>query len=135
MPCPARPAPHAAVGFVQDVAGLMRAADFFIGKPGPGSLSEAVHLGLPVLTFDNAFTMPQERYNVQWVRDRGLGLAVPSVRALRAATSELLGQLPAYRARVRALDNRAVFEVLDILQQLLGEATVRHTAAADVQTG
>jgi 1,2-diacylglycerol 3-beta-galactosyltransferase len=130
-----RPAPHAAVGFVQDVAGLMRAADFFIGKPGPGSLSEAVHLGLPVITFDNAWTLPQERYNVQWVRAMGLGMAVPSVRALHAAAAELLGQLPAYQARVRTLENRAVFEVLDILEPLLERATVRSVEAEDLQAG
>jgi len=128
-----RPAPHAALGFVDDVAGLMRAADFFIGKPGPGSLSEAVHLGLPVITFDNVWTLPQERYNVQWVRTMGLGLAVPSVRALRAAAAELLARLPEYRARVRALDNRAAFEVLGILQRLLDETDARRTEAAELQ--
>jgi processive 1,2-diacylglycerol beta-glucosyltransferase len=130
-----RPAPHAAVGFVQDVATLMRAADFFIGKPGPGSLSEAVHLGLPVITFDNAWTLPQERYNVQWVRDRGLGLAMPTVRALRPAAAGLLSSLPQYQARVRALNNRAVFEVLDILETLLDRAAVRPPAIASRQAG
>jgi processive 1,2-diacylglycerol beta-glucosyltransferase len=125
-----RPAPHAAVGFTQDVGRLLRAADFFIGKPGPGSLSEAVHSGLPVITFDNAGTMPQERYNVQWVRVLGLGLAVPSVRALRAATNELLANLPEYRQRVRGQRNRAVFEVLDILQALLIESELARTATA-----
>lgn len=128
-----RPAAHAAVGFVQDVASLMRAADFFIGKPGPGSLSEAVHLGLPVITFDNASTMPQERYNVQWVRDLGLGLAVRSVRALDAAAAELLESLPEYQARVRSMNNRAVFEVLDILQEVLDESTTRLKEAPELQ--
>lgn len=114
-----RPAPHAAVGFTQDIGRLMRIADFFIGKPGPGSLSEAVHMGLPVITFDNASTMPQERYNVQWVRVLGLGLAVSSVRALRGAVDELRLHLPAYRERVRGQRNRAVFEVTDLLAELL----------------
>lgn len=117
-----RRAPHAAVGYTQDVPRLMRAADFFIGKPGPGSLSEAVQLGLPVLTFDNASVMPQERYNVQWVREHGLGLAVPSVRALRRASATLLAELPAYRARVAALRNRAVYEVLDHVAALAERA-------------
>ena len=114
-----RPAPHAAVGFTPDVARLMAAADFFIGKPGPGSLSEALHLGLPVITFDNASTMPQERYNVQWLRQQGLGLATSGVRALRSTTTELLARLPEFRSRVGRLDNRAVFEVLDIVDDLL----------------
>ena len=56
-----RSAPHVALGFHDQVAPLMRLGDFFIGKPGPGCLSEAVRLGLPVITLRNAWTMPQER--------------------------------------------------------------------------
>ncbi len=116
-----RPAPHVAVGFTQDIAALMRTADFFIGKPGPGSLSEAVQSGLPVVTFDNAWTMPQERYNTQWVRVMGLGLTVGSLRGLPRAVARLLADLPAYRARVAAQHNRAAFEVLDLLEAWLRE--------------
>ena len=119
-----RPAAHVAVGFTQDVPRLLQLGDFFIGKPGPGSLSEAVHLGLPVITFDNASVMPQERYNVQWVRANGLGLAVPSVRALQPAVAQLLAELPQFQARVQAQRNRAVFEVLDLLAAQLASAPV-----------
>jgi hypothetical protein len=52
----------------------MRCADFFIGKPGPGSLSEAVQMGLPVLVTRNAWTMPQERWNTEWVQAQGVGV-------------------------------------------------------------
>lgn len=117
-----RPAPHVALGYTPDIGRVMRAADFFIGKPGPGSLSEAVHLGLPVLTFDNASTMPQERYNVEWVRQTGVGLAVASVRELPAAAARLLAELPAFHQRVAAVHNHAVFEVLDIFEDLLEPA-------------
>lgn len=120
-----RPAPHVALGFTQDLVPLMRAADFFIGKPGPGSLSEALHLGLPVISFDNASTMPQERYNLQWLREQGFGLTVRSVRGLPAAVQALLADLPAYRRRVAGHRNRAVFEVLDILDGLLPQAALQ----------
>lgn len=114
-----RPAPHVALGFTPDIGRVMRAADFFIGKPGPASLTEAVLLGLPVLTFDNAWTMPQERYNLQWVREGGHGLAVGSVRGLARAAQQLMAGLPAYRARVAAVRNHAVWEVLDVFEDLL----------------
>jgi 1,2-diacylglycerol 3-beta-galactosyltransferase len=114
-----RSAPHVALGFTSEVPRYMRVADFFVGKPGPGSLSEALHCGLPVVTFGNAWTMPQERYNVRWVRDLGLGVAVGSVRALPQAVSEVVEHLDAYRERVARLENRAVFEVPDILEGLL----------------
>jgi len=114
-----RSAPHAALGFTEDIARTMRLGNFFIGKPGPGSLSEAVHCGLPVITFDNAWTMPQERYNTRWVRESGVGLVRTSLRSVRAAVTELLSDLPAYRSRVAAIDNRAVFEVPEILDSLM----------------
>lgn len=123
-----RPAPHVALGFTPEIGRVMRAADFFIGKPGPASLSEAVHLGLPVLTFDNASTMPQERYNLQWLRERGLGLAVRSTRGLPAAAARLLAELPAFQARAAAVHNLAVFEVLDIFDELLEQAPQRLAA-------
>ncbi|WP_046111331.1 galactosyldiacylglycerol synthase [Aquincola tertiaricarbonis] len=132
-----RPAPHAALGFTQDIPQLMDLADFFIGKPGPGSLSEAVQRGLPVIALAPTGVMPQERYNVQWVRDHGLGLAVRTVRALRGATAHLLGELPAYQAQVRARRNEAVWEVLEIIAQELaaGEAAVARTAQGSRQPG
>ena len=52
---------HLVLGFTKDIDLYMQLSDYFVGKPGPGSLSEAVHMGLPVITFLNASTMPQER--------------------------------------------------------------------------
>jgi len=114
-----RPAPQAVFGFSDDVPNLMRLGDFFIGKPGPGCLSEAVQLGLPVITFRNAWTMPQERYNALWVREQGVGLVLPSLRGLPGAVAQLLRELPAYRAAAARLHNRAVFELPDILAERL----------------
>lgn len=119
-----RSAPHAVLGFTSQVQRYLRLGDFFVGKPGPGSLSEALHLGLPVLTYRNAWTLPQERYNTQWVQEHGLGRVVRSTRQLRAAAQSLLADLEAYRARVGRIENRAVFELPDILSGILDtEAT------------
>ncbi|MCD2344033.1 galactosyldiacylglycerol synthase [Ideonella azotifigens] len=115
--------PHAVLGFVPDMAGLMQLADFFIGKPGPGSLSEAVQMGLPVVTFENRWTMPQERYNAHWVRNEGLGEVVDSVKAVPEGVARLLDQLPQRRSRVLQVRNRAVFEVAALLRELAGVST------------
>ncbi len=112
-------APRVVVGYTADVARWMQRADFFIGKPGPGSLSEAVQQGLPVIVTRNAWTMPQERWNTEWVRSQGLGVVRRSFRDVRLAVQELLVDLPAYQARVRAIDNQAVFELPRILDQVL----------------
>jgi 1,2-diacylglycerol 3-beta-galactosyltransferase len=101
----------------------MQLGDFFIGKPGPGSLSEAVHVGLPIVTVRNAWTMPQERYNTQWVRENRLGIVATSMRNIRAPVRELLARLPEFSANVaRMAPNRAVFEVPEILERILAGA-------------
>ncbi len=115
-------APRVIVGFTTEVARWMRLADFFIGKPGPGSLTEAVHQGLPVIVTRNAWTMPQERWNTEWVREHGLGVVHRSLRTLPAAVEEIMRHLPEYQARVRRIENRAVFEVPRILAQILEQA-------------
>ncbi len=112
-------APRVVVEFTPDVPHYMRIADFFIGKPGPGSLSEALRLGLPVVTTLNAWTMPQERYNARWVRERQLGVVCTSVRSLRAAVLEVIERLPELRAQVAGVDNRAVYELPAIFEELL----------------
>jgi 1,2-diacylglycerol 3-beta-galactosyltransferase len=112
-------APRVVVGYTAEVARWMRMADFLIGKPGPGSLSEAVQQGLPVIVTRNAWTMPQERWNTEWVSQHGLGVVLRSFREVRGAVAEMTQQLPAYRQRVAAVENRAVFEVTAILDRIL----------------
>lgn len=111
-----------ALGYTEQMAALLRLGDYFIGKPGPGSISEALHCGLPVLSFDGPSVMPQERYNAQWLREEGLGVLVRSVAEIRDGLDLLLAELPQFRQRVARLDNRAVFEVPDILERILQEA-------------
>lgn len=104
------------VGFTSEVPYYMRLADFFIGKPGPGSLSEAVHLGLPCITVRNALTLPQERYNADWLTENGYGLVLKSFRHIERAVREhiLAGdEMNKMRMRTAAAKNRAVFEIPD----------------------
>jgi hypothetical protein len=112
-------APRAVVGFTAEVPDYLQLGDFFIGKPGPGCLSEAIHMGLPVITFRNAWTMPQERFNTQWVREQRLGLVLPAVRDFPAGVQHMLSSLAAYQQRVRSVDNRAIFELPEILAEIL----------------
>lgn len=128
---PSGGAPRVVVGYTPEVARWMRLADFFIGKPGPGSLSEAVHQGLPVIVTRNAWTMPQERWNTDWVREHGLGVVLRSFRGVRAAVAALTQRLPEFRARVARIDNRAVFEVPEILEGILEPRKQATLAAAE----
>jgi 1,2-diacylglycerol 3-beta-galactosyltransferase len=112
--------PRFVEGFTSEIPYYMHLADFFIGKPGPGSISEAVAMKLPVIVERNLFTLPQERYNADWVRECGAGLVLPNFRTIREAVQELLGALGEYRTNVAKIQNRAVFEIPDILARLLG---------------
>ena len=124
-------APRRVLEFTPDVVHYLQLGDFLIGKPGPASLTEAVQLGLPVVTVRNAWTMPQERYNTQWVRDNGFGVVHDSFRDIRAAVVDLVGRLPAYRRNLRAYRYRAVFEVPEILAKILSGAAALRSSAAD----
>lgn len=112
---------HVVVGFSTDIPAWMRLADFLIGKPGPGSVSEAVQMGLPVIVVDNAWTMPQERYNAEWIREHGLGIVLGGFRSVDGAVAQLLDGLDAFKTRVGRVRNRALFEVPQILSGLLPE--------------
>ena len=112
-------AAHYVEGFTQEVPYYMHLADFFIGKPGPGSISEAVAMKLPVIVERNAWTLPQERYNADWVTEHHAGMVVSSFRGIEKAVAELLGALASYRASVSQTHNRAVFEIPEIIDGIL----------------
>jgi len=99
----------------------MHLSDFFIGKPGPGSLSEALAMKLPVIVERNAWTLPQERYNAEWIIEKQVGLVLRNFRHIAGAVGKLLepANFAGYRAQAAALNNRAVFEIPDILEQIL----------------
>jgi 1,2-diacylglycerol 3-beta-galactosyltransferase len=117
-------APRVVVGYTNEVMRWMQLADFFIGKPGPGSLSEAIQMGLPVIVTRNAWTMPQERWNTQWVQDHRLGVVLRRFADVRHGVDQITGQLDEYRQQLQAVDNRAIFDVPRILERILSADAV-----------
>lgn len=108
-------------GFTKQIPYYMHLSDFFIGKPGPGSLSEAVAMQLPVITECNSWTLPQERYNADWIREKEIGLVVRSFRQIEPAVRQLLepATLARFKRNTANMPNRAVFEIPAILNQIL----------------
>ncbi|MHB8503609.1 MAG: glycosyltransferase [Candidatus Acidiferrales bacterium] len=109
------------VGFTREIHKLMRAADFLIGKPGPGSIAEAMVRKLPVLIECNAWTLPQERFNAKWVTEKRVGIVLKSFREVVEGVRQILepARLAEFRKNVAALDNRAIFEIPEMLAKLL----------------
>jgi Glycosyltransferase family 28 C-terminal domain len=130
-------APRLIVGFTRRIQYYMQLSDFMIGKPGPGSLSEAMQQRLPVIVVGNSWTMPQERYNIQWIREMRAGLVLANYRDMRRGVTELAARLDEFRASIAGMSNRAVFEIPDILARILAArpatahlpASVSHRAA------
>jgi 1,2-diacylglycerol 3-beta-galactosyltransferase len=112
--------PHVTEGFTKEVPYYMHLSDFFIGKPGPGSLSEALSKQLPVIVECNSWTLPQERYNAQWIKERNVGIVLRSFRKIVPAVTELLEpeKFGEFRANTTRKPNRAIFEIPDFLDRI-----------------
>lgn len=110
-------------GFTSAVEHYMALADFFIGKPGPGSISEALQFHLPVIVECNSKTLPQERYNAEWLTGNGFGIVMSDFREIAASVEYLLqpATFDDFRSRVNTYSNRALFEVPLILEKCLDD--------------
>ena len=108
-------------GFTSNVEYYMALADFFIGKPGPGSISEALQFHLPVIVECNAKTLPQERYNAEWVTEKGYGIVLSSFRGIASTVRQLLAPeaFSQFRRNAASYSNQALFEVPVILEKCL----------------
>ncbi len=113
--------PHYLEGFTNEIPYYMRLSDFFIGKPGPGSISEALAMHLPVILERNAWTLPQEVYNADWVKENRVGVVLDSFRHISDGLTQLLqpAAFDQFRANAAQIKNRAVFEIPEILSSLL----------------
>jgi 1,2-diacylglycerol 3-beta-galactosyltransferase len=112
--------PLFAEGFTPNVDFYMALSDFFIGKPGPGSISEALQFHLPVIVECNAATLPQERYNAEWVTENKMGIVLKSFRDIGGAVDRLLE--PATFAELSAnaskYKNNALYEIPEFLEEI-----------------
>ena len=75
------------LGFVDNMADWMRAADIVVTKAGPGTIAEALCSGLPLLL--TWYIPGQESGNLEWLVDIGAGRYVPHPRELVDTIAEL----------------------------------------------
>ena len=110
-------------GFTSRVSEYMHLSDFFMGKPGPGSVSEALLMHLPVIVACNSWTLPQERYNADYIVEKHVGVVLRNFRDIERAAGQLVepSALARYRANTIALNNQAVFEIPTFLEKIFEE--------------
>lgn len=112
--------------FTSEIPYYMYLSDFFIGKSGSVGVSEAVAMNLPVITDCNALSLFQERPSAEWIADNEIGIVVRNFREINQAVRKLIQPetLARYRANAAAINNQAVFEVVDILEKILEKSSV-----------
>jgi 1,2-diacylglycerol 3-beta-galactosyltransferase len=115
------PFPFRVEGFTREIPYFMNLADYFVGKPGPGSISEALVMRLPVIVERNSWTMVQERYNTDWIATNRVGVVLHSFAEVATAIVPMLDpqRLAQFRERAGALNNRAIFEIPEILDAII----------------
>jgi len=79
---------------------------------------------LPVIVACNAWTLPQERYNADWIREKQVGVVLRSFGHINEAVAQLIepATLARYRSHAAALENRAVFEIPSMLEKILDQS-------------
>jgi len=97
-------------------------------------VSEALAMHLPVIVECNAWTLPQERYNADWILENQLGEVLGSFKEIERAVERLIepSTLERHRANAAALKNRAVFEIPEILEKFSKRS--RSVVARDEKT-
>ena len=73
----------------------------------------------------NSWTLPQERYNADYIVEKQVGVVLRSFRDIERAVAQLIepSALARYRANTIALDNQAVFEIPAMLEKIFEESS------------
>jgi 1,2-diacylglycerol 3-beta-galactosyltransferase len=116
------PIPTTIRGFVDDMWNWMAASDCIITKAGPGTIAEALALGLPVLV--NGYIPGQETGNVPYVLKNGAGVYVTDPWQIAEVIHGWFG--PQRRTLEQLADNarrlgrpEAAFEIVERITNLL----------------
>jgi UDP-N-acetylglucosamine:LPS N-acetylglucosamine transferase len=122
------------LGFVERMAEYMVAADILVSKAGPGTISEAAALSLPVLL--TSFLPGQEEGNVNYVVDGGFGAYCPDSDPI--GMSEELCMWLKDEAKMTVLSKAAhrfgaPYAARDIAKSI-GESTLKWIELNDEQT-
>jgi 1,2-diacylglycerol 3-beta-galactosyltransferase len=118
--------PVQVLGFVDNMPDLMRASDMVVTKAGPGSISEAMACGLPIIL--TGFVPGQEEGNVEYVRQNRLGIFADSTEKLVASVQKLLDpndpELAEMRANIQSMSKpRASFDIARLILSYLPPAS------------
>ncbi len=115
------PLPTFVYGFVREMPDFMRAADVLVTKAGPGTISEALNAGLPIILYSH---LPgQETGNIPYVVSEGAGVWAPHPDKIVAALQNWLENPEQHEQAVAACQRiarpEAARQIADILVETL----------------
>jgi 1,2-diacylglycerol 3-beta-galactosyltransferase len=118
--------PTTVLGFVHNMPELMRASDVVATKAGPGSISEAMACGLPIVL--TGYIPGQEEGNVDYVVSNHIGVLARTPEKLTAAVRSMLvpgsDMLAEMRANIQRLRYpRASFDIAKLILSYVPTAT------------
>lgn len=111
--------PIKVLGFTDQMPTLMDASDLAVSKPGPGTIAELAYKEIPML-IDGLFTpMPQEKGNLDFVLEKGIGRIVSRSEGVSQHVRELMNNPMAVerlRENMRRINNpNAVYDLVDLI--------------------
>jgi 1,2-diacylglycerol 3-beta-galactosyltransferase len=117
------------LGFVDNVADYMRAADALLSKAGPGTIAEAAASGLPIIVCD--YISGQEAGNLAYVESRGAGVVALEAPDVSATLRRFFGGDPQVLSdyRQRALESARPHAAQDIARLLASMLPARAKVA------
>jgi 1,2-diacylglycerol 3-beta-galactosyltransferase len=125
--------PTLVLGFVDTVPELLRAADLFVTKAGPGAIAEALATHVPLVVTE--YLPGQEKPNVDFVTGSGIGLYAPRPDQLVETVERLLAGDAAELQRMadRAAAIAHPYASLDIARECLALAARNIRAQPELQ--
>jgi len=116
--------------FVEDMPSFMQAADVLITKAGPGTITEALNTGLPMILYSR---IPgQEEGNVEYVTNTGAGYWTPKQSDLIATLRYLLGDPDALARATAAAKRLATPKASEKIARLIMKAATRKSQGVSV---
>jgi 1,2-diacylglycerol 3-beta-galactosyltransferase len=128
------PVPTFVYGFERRMPEMMQAASILVTKAGPGTITEAVNAGLPMVLYSRV--PGQEDGNVAYVFEEGVGLWAPGAERTASAVRDWLAH-PEVIARAAASCRRiarpgAALEIADIIGAAASQGVSVHDGEAVV---
>ncbi|MNL20361.1 Processive diacylglycerol beta-glucosyltransferase [compost metagenome] len=111
--------PIKVLGFTDQMPTLMDACDVAVSKPGPGTIAELAYKEIPML-IDGIFTpMPQEKGNLDFVVEKGIGTVITRSAPVSAQIRDLMEnphKVERLKENMRRINNPdAVYDLVDLI--------------------